>query len=238
MPGPTWSRAEEDLLRRLTAAGKTPIQIVDESLLPGRNLHSIAKKKGRMKLADPRRSFRTSEGRRHRLKGRRKQRFVEFLQNEGRDLPAAEIARRWKLSARTVREYRALHAPAEHGDAALESTRVRQSESAYRRHERRRFEEEVARRTKQLRMEKEGCELPKRKCKRCGEEFFATREFFEPRTYSRKGVVRLSLSRRCRTCDAEARTERWKRYPRRRARRKNSAEGAAPREQRSGPRAG
>lgn len=211
-----WTCPELKKLTDLTREyGFSASLIAQLGLLPGRTKDSVSKMMGRHGLGNPTVKARARQARRLDAAGR--EQFKQFLLGEGRLVPSIEAARRWGVAQKTVTAYR------RRLGIRLSWEEARSSER-FRREQRRRAEEFVAstrarwnlwreqrRRTwerlKQNLAARPDCP-PARVCQSCGQEWYATREFFHVRTRRRLGCVKISYCRVCRICRAEQRRDR------------------------------
>lgn len=223
MPGPDWDDASLSLLRQKTAEGMKPAEMVRLGLFPGRSLNAICKARHNYRLvAHTEASAKTREGLRKRLRGARRARYIAFLRSElGRAMSSGEIAAKFGLKPRLVREHRVKYDAAPTYEEVTEGTRAAQRAAALRRHRDRQLVEEFERRKLQVRREREDFSTPLRRCRRCREKFFATKDFFAEVQKKRDSEVAVYLSRRCRSCDIACDREKWDRY---RSTRKNRSQ--------------
>jgi DNA-binding CsgD family transcriptional regulator len=203
-------------LKKLTAFtqeyGFSASFIAQMGLLPGRSKDSISKMMGRHGLGNPVVKERARQARR--LDVPRREEFREFLLGEGRLLPSIEVARQWGVAQKTVTAYR------RRLGIRLSWEEARSSEEFRRQQERRAqaFVEHTRERWRQWRERKKaGWEKlkqemaqrpdcpPARACEACGEQWFASREFFHVRLRRLPDRVKTSYSRVCRLCRAEQR---------------------------------
>lgn len=186
--------------------------IAQMGLLPGRTKDSISKMMGRHDLGDPAIKERARNA--CRFDASQRDRFQHFLLGEGRLLPSLAIARQWGLAQKTVTAYRRR--------LGLQlSWREARSSEGFRRQQRRRAAAFVAhtrerwkqwRERKRLHWEKLRQQIsqrpdgpPERVCQACGEQWYATREFFHVRTRRSASGVKTNYCRICRLCRAERR---------------------------------
>jgi hypothetical protein len=203
-------------LKRLTAFtaeyGFSASFIAQMNLLPGRTKDSIGKMMGRHGLGNPEIKERARQA--CRLDASSRADFQRFLEGAGRLLPSVEVARQWGLAQKTVAAYRRRL-------GIRLSWREARSSGAYRRQQRRRAAAFVAqtrerwnlwRERKKVAWERLRVQLsqradcpPPRCCEACGEQWYATREFFHARTRRSPSGVKTSYCRVCRLCRAERR---------------------------------
>jgi hypothetical protein len=211
-----WTCTELRKLTDLTREyGFSASLIAQLELLPGRTKDSVSKMMGRHGLGNPAIKARARQARR--LDAAEREEFRQFLLGEGRLLPSIEAARLWGVAQKTVTAYR------RRVGIRLSWEEARTSER-FRREQRRRAEEFVAstrarwdlwreqrRRTwetlKQRLAERPDCP-PARVCQCCGEQWYATREFFHVRTRRRPERMKINYCRVCRICRAEQRRDR------------------------------
>jgi len=186
--------------------------IAQMGLLPGRTKDSISKMMGRHGLGNP--AIKERARLACRFDPQRRAEFERFLVAEGRLLPSAQVARKWGLAQKTVTAYRRRL-------GIQLSWREARSSDDFRRQQRKRAAEFVAhtrerwrhwREHKQRQWEKLRQQLsarpdapPARVCQSCGEQWYATREFFHVRTRRSATGVKISYCRVCRLCRAEQR---------------------------------
>jgi hypothetical protein len=203
-------------LKRLTVFtgeyGFSASFIAQMALLPGRTKDSIAKMMGRHGLGNPEIKERARQA--CRFDPPRRAEFQRFLLDEGRLVPSIEVARQWGLAQKTVAAYRRRL-------GIRLSWREARSSGEYRRQQRRRAAAFVAqtrerwnqwRERKRLSWERLRRQFsqrpdspPARRCQACGEQWYATREFFHERTRRSPSGVKTSYCRVCRLCRAERR---------------------------------
>jgi hypothetical protein len=203
-------------LKRLTAFtqeyGFSAAFIAQMGLLPGRTKDSISKMMGRHGLGNAAIKERARQA--CRLDAPHRAEFERFLLGEGRQLPSLAIARQWGIAQKTVTAYR------RRLGIRLSWREARCSED-FRRQQRKRaaaFVEHTRARWKQWRERKRlGWEKlrqemaqrpdrpPVRVCQSCGEQWFATPEFYHVRKRRSPAGIRISYCRICRLCRAERR---------------------------------
>jgi len=206
-------------LKKLTAFtqeyGFSAFFIAQMELLPGRSKDSISKMMGRHGLGNPVVKARARAARR--LDPEHREEFRQFLLGEGRLLPSVEVARQWGVAQKTVTACR------RRWGIRLSWQEARSSEE-FRRQQRKRAKAFVEytrerweqwRKRKRLVWEKLRQDLgqradcpPPRVCQACGEQWYATREFFHVRLRRSPARVRTSYCRVCRLCRAERRRNR------------------------------
>jgi len=203
-------------LKRLTTFthdyGFSASFIAQMGLLPGRTKDSISKMMGRHGLGNPAIKERARAA--CRFDPQRRAEFESFLRGEGRLLPSMAIARRWGLAQKTVTAYRRR--------LGLQlSWREARSSEDFRRQQRKRAAAFVAHTRERWKLwrerKRQGWEKlrqqiaqradapPPRICQACGEQWFATRDFFHVRTRRSSAGVKVSYCRICRLCRAERR---------------------------------
>jgi len=210
-----WTCPELKKLTDLTGEyGFSAALIAQLGLLPGRTKDSVSKMMGRHGLGNPAVRARAQQARR--LDAAEREEFKQFLAGEGRLLPSIEASRRWGVAQKTVTAYR------RRLGIRLSWEEARTSER-FRREQRRRAQEFVAstrarwnlwreqrKRTwenlKRNLADRPDCP-PARVCQCCGEQWYATREFFHVRMRRRPDGVKISYCRVCRICRAEQRRE-------------------------------
>jgi len=211
-----WTCPELKKLTDLTGEyGFSASLIAQLALLPGRSKDSVSKMMGRHGLGNPVVKARARQA--HRFTAAERPEFKQFLMGEGRLLPSVEVARLWGVAQKTVTAYR-------RGlDIRLSWEEARRSER-FRREQRRRTREFVeSTRTRwslwRERRERAWVKLrqtlagrpdcpPERVCQCCGEQWYATREFFHARIRRKANAVKINYCRVCRICKAERRRHR------------------------------
>jgi hypothetical protein len=186
--------------------------IAQMTLLPGRSKDSISKMMGRHGLGDPDVKARASAARR--LDPERRAEFRRFLLGEGRLLPSRKVARQWDIAQKTVTAYRrSLGIRLSWQDARSSDEFRRQQRkraAAFVEHTRERWKQwRERKRSSWMQLKRELAERPDgppaRTCEGCGEQWYATREFFHVRVRRLPDRVKVSYCRVCRLCRAEQR---------------------------------
>ena len=206
-------------LKKLTALtqeyGFSASFIAQMSLLPGRSKDSISKMMGRHGLGNPEIKQRARQA--HRFDRTQRAEFERFLLGEGRMLPSITVARQWGLAQKTVTAYRRRLGVKLSWPEARSSQEFRRQQqvraAAFIRHTRQRWQQWRERqRTAWERLRQELSERaegpPARVCQVCGQQWYATREFFHARARRQAGGMQVSYSRICRLCRAEQRRNR------------------------------
>jgi len=186
--------------------------IAQMGLLPGRTKDSISKMMGRHDLGNPVIKERARQARR--FDPEHRQEFEHYLLGEGRLVPSIVVAREWGLAQKTVSACRRRL-------AIKLSWREARSSEEFQREQRKRAQAFVAhtrerwkvwRERKKASWERLRQEMaqrsdppPTRVCQACGEQWYATREFFHVRVRRSSGSQKLSFCRVCRLCRAERR---------------------------------
>ncbi len=192
---------------RLSAA-----RIVRAGLLPGRGKDSIGQQMKRQGLGDPKR--RRAGRKAHRLNAQERAELERFLRAKGRKLSSAQVAERFKISPKTITAYRRRLKLRLSWHEARASAQYRQRAETLRRiliqRTRARWTEWRAKRREVLKnlqwqMRRKGDRRELRQCVRCGEKWFAAKEFFALTKRRREDVVTYTMSRTCRACRAERR---------------------------------
>jgi len=208
-----WTFPELKKLTDLTQEyGFSASFIAQMSLLPGRTKDSISKMMGRHGLGDP--AIKERARLAQRFDAPRRAEFEEFLRTAGRMQPSAAIARQWGLAQKTVTAYR------RRLNIQLTWTEARSSDE-FRRQQRKRAAAFVAhtrerwkvwRERKRQAWEKLRQQFAQhqdspapRTCQACGEQWYASREFFHVRTRHSANGTKVSYCRVCRLCRAERR---------------------------------
>jgi hypothetical protein len=206
-------------LKKLTAFtqeyGFSAFFISQMGLLPGRSKDSISKMMGRHGLGNPAVKARARSA--QRLDPERRDEFKRFLLDEGRRLPSIEVARRWGIAQKTVTACRRRWGIRLSWREARSSEEFRRQQrrraKAFVDHTRERWRQWRARRRlaweklKQDLAQRRDCPPP-RVCQACGEQWYATREFFHVRVRRSGDRVKISYCRVCRLCRAERRRNR------------------------------
>jgi hypothetical protein len=189
--------------------------IAQMGLLPWRSKDSISKMMGRHGLGNPVVKERARMARR--LDPVHREEFKQFLLGNGRLLPSVEAARIWGVAQKTVTAYRRRLGIRLSWDEARSSEEFklqqRRRAEAFVAHTRERWKE--WRERKRIHWEKLKRDLAEhadrplvRVCQGCGQELYATREFFHVRLRRMPDRVKVSYSRVCRLCRAERRRSR------------------------------
>ncbi len=210
-----WTCPELKKLTDLTREYGFSASLISQlELLPGRSRDSVSKMMGRHGLGNPAVKERARHARR--LSAPEREEFKGFLRSAGRLLPSLEVARQGGVAQKTVTAYR-------RGLGIRLSWEEARSSERFRREQRRRAAEFVVstrarwtlwRQQRKLTWDKLRQNLlarpdcpPARVCQCCGEQWFATREFFHVRVRRRPDGVKTSYCRVCRICRAERRRE-------------------------------
>jgi hypothetical protein len=203
-----WTIRELKHLRSLTIDyGFSAEFIAQLQLIPGRSKHAVGKMMGRVGLGNPAVKERSRQA--HRLGPSRRLELDQYLIGDGRLTPAAEVSRQWGLAQKTVNSYRRrLGIPLTWQQArSSEECRRKQQACARQFVERTvaRWREWFGRKTQSLRSLKEKMEQspsapPHRACRNCGENWFASPEFFYAQTRTVGLRRKTTMSRTCRLC--------------------------------------
>jgi len=194
--------------------------IAQMGLLPGRTKDSISKMMGRHGLGNP--AIKERARLAQRFDPERRQEFESFLLGEGRMLPSIAIARKWGLAQKTVTAYRrrlGVKLSWREARSSAEFQRQQQKRAqAFVAHTRERWKQ--WRERKRVAWERLKQDLaqrpdapPARVCQTCGEQWYATREFFHVRVRHSPGGAKVSYCRVCRLCRAERRRNRATEVP-------------------------
>ncbi len=186
--------------------------IAQMGLLPGRTKDSISKMMGRHGLGNP--AIKERARLAQRFDPEHRQEFEHFLLGEGRLLPSMAIAHQWGLAQKTVTAYRRRLGIQLSWEEARSSEDFRRQQSkraaAFVAHTRERWSH--WRERKKIEWEKLRQQLsqrhdcpPARHCQACGEQWYASREFFHVRTRHSPSGLKTSYCRICRLCRAERR---------------------------------
>ncbi|MGA2132853.1 MAG: hypothetical protein ABSH50_11220 [Bryobacteraceae bacterium] len=189
--------------------------IAQMGLLPGRTKDSISKMMGRHGLGNPAIKERARQA--HRFDPEHREEFERFLAGEGRMLPSIAVARQWGLAQKTVTAYRrrmGIELSWQQARSSAEFQRQQKMRAAaFVRHTRERWKHwRERKRAAWLRLKQElarhsDCP-PARVCQSCGEQWYASREFFHARTRVSPGGAKVSYCRVCRLCRAARRRNR------------------------------
>ena len=176
-------------------------------LIPGRSRYAISKMIGRHGLGDP--AVRERAKTAQRLTQEQRHALEHFLRHEGRLQSCTQVARQWGLAEQTVNAYRRRLGVA----LSWQEARSSQEYCGYQKMRRRLFQEALEKRWAQWRTQREqrlralrshlnASPNPpaQRRCKECGEDRFATRDFFYVAVRQRGNATRFSMSRTCRLC--------------------------------------
>jgi hypothetical protein len=203
-----WTICELRQLSKLTREyGFSAAFIAQLQLIPGRSEYAISKMMGRHGLGDPAVKARAQAARR--LSQEQRRELEHFLRHEGRLCSSAQVTRQWGLAEQTVNAYRRrLGVP-----LSWQQARASDEHRRYEEMHRRGFQERLSKRWEEwrnrreqrlraLRARLEGSpDAPAtRFCESCGEQWFATRDFFHVAARQRSNAKRFSMSRTCRIC--------------------------------------
>jgi len=203
-----WNICELRQLEKLTREyGFSAAFIAQLQLIPGRSRYAISKMIGRHGLGDP--AVRERAKTAQRLTQEQRHALEHFLRHEGRLQSCAQVARQWGLAEQTVNAYRRRLGVA----LSWQEARSSQEYCGYQKMRRRLFQEALEKRWAQWRTQREqrlralrshlnASPNPpaQRRCKECGEDWFATRDFFYVAVRQRGNATRFSMSRTCRLC--------------------------------------
>jgi hypothetical protein len=208
-------------LKRLTGFtqeyGFSASFIAQMKLLPDRSKDSISKMMGRHGLGNA--AVKERSRRARRLDPPERAELRQFLLEEGRLAPSIEVARRWGIAQKTVTAYRrglGIRLSWEEARASEEFQRQqRKSAASLERHTRERWRQWRERKRhswEKLREElrRGGHNIPPRICEVCGEQWYATREFYHVRMRRGADGITIGYCRTCRLCRAEQRRGRAK----------------------------
>jgi hypothetical protein len=206
-----WTICELNQLKKLTGEyGFSAAFISQLQLIPGRSVHAISTMMARHGLGNSDTKRRAQNARR--LPPERRRGLQEFLLHEGRLMPNARVAAEWGLAQKTVTAYRRrLGVPLSWKEArSSQDYQVNQQKRgrAFSEHLHARWAEWRVKREQRLRALKAALQQspnppPLRTCCVCGEQWFATKEFFY--LSSKRGRTAFSMSRTCRPCRSEKR---------------------------------
>jgi hypothetical protein len=199
-----WTQHEQALLEHLVSDCHLGAnEIVRDNHLPGRTSAAIHERINRLHLADPRRSETARRARNRTLTGEVR-RYREFLELHAIDMDVAQIAEHWKRSPRTVRrDLRKLGIAVPHcGLPPASRERIRSSAQTS---QRKRWAEWKERKRQLLfkrreEMRAEGVQIEERTCRKCGQKWYLTREFFREKYNLRNGTKREFFAGSCILC--------------------------------------
>jgi hypothetical protein len=201
-----WTIRELNELTKLTREyGFSAALIAQLQLLPGRTANAIGKMMARHGLGNPEVKRRSRIA--CRLPAAKRAQLQQFLLNEGRLLSSACVAAEWGLAAKTIAAYRRrVGVPLTWNEArSSEEYQLEQRNRgrAFSKQLHARWAEWRDKREQRLRhvrasLERSPNPPPLRRCCACGEQWFATEDFFYV-TRKRDGAS-FSMSQTCRLC--------------------------------------
>jgi hypothetical protein len=208
-----WTIRELNELTKLTREyGFSAAFIAQLQLIPGRTVHAISKMMARHGLGNP---DAKRQGRNAcRLTAEKRREFEHFLLHEGRFVASAQVAAEWGLARQTVTAYRRrLGVPLSWDEArSSEDYQLNQQKRAraFREQLHSRWAEWRVKRKQRLRalqaeLERSPNPPRARTCCACGEQWFATKEFFS--VTAKRGRTSFSMSQTCRLCRSAKRLE-------------------------------
>ena len=198
------SRELNELTKLTREYGFSAAFIAQLQLIPGRTTQAISKMMARHGLGNPDVKQRAQNA--CRLTAEERRELQHFLLNEGRLMPSARIAEAWGIAQKTVTAYRRrLGVPLSWEEArSSEDYQLNQSKRArafsaqlYTRWAEWRIKREQRLRALKTALQRSPMPPPSRTCCECGEQWFATKEFFY---LTRKRSGTFSMSHTCRLC--------------------------------------
>ena len=208
-----WTITEVKKLRSFTEEYHFSAALIAQlALIPGRSRDAVSKMMFRQGFGDPGVKLRARQA--YRLNSGRRRELEAFLCNEGRSASSEEISERWGIAQQTVNGYRRrLHAQLSWEQArASEQYKAKQQTTArtLRVQSCQWWQAWRARREQKLRhlrvkLQLSACPPPRRSCQTCGEEWFATKDFFYVTRKSAGHEARKSMSRTCFLCQSQRR---------------------------------
>lgn len=202
-----WTITELNELKKLTEEYHFSSALIAQlGLIPDRSRDAVSKMMFRHGLGDPIVKLRARQA--HRLSPERRRQLEAFLAGEGRMKSSKEIARTWGIAEQTVNGYRRrLHTQLTWKEARSSEQFEKRQENLARTFSaslRQRWELWRVRREDRLRklkieMERSTAQPARRECHVCGEQWFATKDFF---SVTRKPDARTSMSHTCRLCQS------------------------------------
>jgi hypothetical protein len=200
-----WSIRELNELRKLTREyGFSAAFIAQLQLIPGRTAQAISKMMTRHGLGNPDVKRRARNACRLTAEERRK--LQHFLLNEGRPMPSVRVAKAWGLAQKTVTAYRRRLGVSLSWEEARSSEdyQLNQGKRArafsaqlYTRWAEWRIKREQRLRALKAALQQSPMPPASRTCCACGEQWFATKEFFN---ITRKRSGTFSMSHTCLLC--------------------------------------
>jgi len=211
-----WTICKLRELINLTAEyGFSAAFIARLQLIPNRTEYAISKMMGRHGLGNPTVKTRATQARR--LSAEQRQAVQRFLRTDGRLMPSRQIAALWGVAQKTVNAYRRRLGIPLSWQQARASQEYRESQQLRARdfiaHTRKRWHAWREERTGALERRKQEFEQraappPTRICAVCGQQWFATKEFYHVQTRQVGKRLKVTVSRTCRLCRSQQRRQR------------------------------
>jgi DNA-binding CsgD family transcriptional regulator len=203
-----WTICELNRLRNFTTEyGYSADFIAQLQLVPGRTKDAVSGMMHRKGFGNA--TIRERAQQAHHLTAREREELTVFLQGDGRLLPSRMIAEQWGIAPKTINGYR------RRLGIALSWQQARDSQEYHAKRERlaSRFARQTRERWHRWREQRhqtlaalrdELALLPSppavRVCHGCGQQWYATKEFYHVQTRKRGKREQLTMSRTCRLC--------------------------------------
>jgi hypothetical protein len=203
------------LINLTTEYGFSAAFIARLQLIPNRSEYAISKMMGRHGLGNPTVKTRATQARRRSAEQR--QAVQRFLRTDGRLMPSRQIAALWGVAQKTVNAYRRrLGVPLSWQEArASQEYRERQQLRARdfiaqtnQRWRAWREERIAALERRKQEFERRAAPPPTRICAVCGQNWFATKDFYYVQTRRVGKRLKVTVSRTCRLCRSQQRRQR------------------------------
>jgi hypothetical protein len=208
-----WTICELKQLTKLTREyGFSAAFIAQLQLIPGRTVHAVSKMMTRHGLGNPDVKRRAQNA--QRLTAQQRRQLPQFLLHEGRFMPSVRVSAEWGLAQQTVNAYRRRFGVPLSWDEARSSQDYKLNQQnrghAFSEQLHRRWAEWRVTREKRLHALKAALQRspnppPARSCCACGEQWFATKDFFY--VTSKRGGNSFCMSHICRLCRSAKRRD-------------------------------
>jgi hypothetical protein len=204
-----------ELIKLTTDFGFSAAFIAGLQLIPNRSEYAISKMMGRHGLGNPTVKTRATQARRPSAEQR--QAVQRFLRTDGRLMPSRQVAALWGMAQKTVNAYRRRLGIALFWQQARASQEYRERQQLRARdfiaHTRKRWRAWREERTGTLERRKQEFERlavppPTRICAVCGQQWFATKDFYHVHTRRLGKRLKVTVSRTCRLCRSQQRRQR------------------------------
>ena len=204
-----------ELIKLTTEYGFSAAFIAGLQLIPNRTEYAISKMMGRHGLGNPTVKARATQARR--LSEEQRQAVQRFLRTDGRWLPSRQVAALWGVAQNTVNAYRRGLGIALSWQQARASQEYRERQQlramdfvAHTRERWRAWREERARtfQGRKHEFEQRAAPPPTRICSVCGQQWFATKDFYHVQTRRVGKRPKVTVSRTCRLCRSQQRRQR------------------------------